>query len=451
MKRIGLIFVTSVLLSGCGIYNKYSRPEIETENLYRDIDMVDTVTMAAKPWQEIFTDPYLQALIKAGLERNTDLNVARLQIDEAKAVLTNAKLNYLPSVSLVPEAGISRYNGEVKKTYNWGASATWELDVFGKITNAKRGARAALESSQAYMQAVDTQLIATIADSYYTLLMLDTQLAISEQTLKNWDETIFMLEALCEAGQTNDVAVHQAKASRTALCASILTIQKSINETENSLSSLLKQPSQKIDRGMLDAQVFSDNIAAGIPLGLLSNRPDVRQAEADLEEAFYVTNAARSAFYPSLTLSGILGWTNNGGSSIINPGKWLSSAIAQLTAPLFNKGTNIANLKIAKARQEEAVLLFEQTLLDAGREVNDALVEWQTAEKRIQLDKKQIIDLQAATEKTKLLVCYTSVNYLEVLTSQQSLLEAQLTLAQDQIAKIQGVIHLYHALGGGCD
>ena len=299
------------------------------------------------------------------------------------------------------------------------------------------------------MQAVQTGLVAAIAESYYTLLMLDEQLAISERTLANWDETVTTLEALVQAGRTNDVAVHQARASRTALNASLLTVRKSISETENSLCALLKEPAHAVSRGTLDGQHFPDEISAGLPLQLLANRPDVRQAEAALAEAFYATNSARAAFYPSLTLSGTLGWTNNGGGAILNPGKWLSSAIASLTAPLFNKGTNIANLQIAKARQEEAKQRFEQALLDAGNEVNDALTAWQTADGRIALDKEQIAELEAATEKTRLLVRYTSANYLEVLTAQQSLLTARLTLAQDRIGKIQAVISLYHALGGG--
>lgn len=242
-----------------------------------------------------------------------------------------------------------------------------------------------------------------------------------------------------------------ARANRTALNASILNIRKSISETENALSVLLKEPAHAINRSTLADLHFSDDISIGLPLWLLGNRPDVRQAEAALAEAFYATNAARAAFYPSLTLSGSLGWTNNGGGAILNPGKWLSSAIASLTAPLFNKGTNIANLKIAKARQQEATLRFEQSLLDAGNEVNDALTEWQTADGRIRLDRRQITDLEAATEKTRLLVRYTSANYLEVLTAQQSLLNARLTLAQDRIGKIQAVVRLYHALGGGTE
>lgn len=411
--------------------------------------MADTTTIAATPWREIFNDPHLQTLIATGLERNTDLGIARLQVEEAQAVLMNARLSYLPSVNLTPQAGISHYNGETKKTYTLGATAAWEVDIFGKVNNSRRGAAAALEQSHAYAQAVQTGLVATIAESYYTLLMLDEQLTISEQALANWDETITTLKALAEAGKANDVAVHQARANRTALNASLLTIRKSIRETENSLCALLKESSHTISRGTLGEQSFSDELSIGIPLQLLANRPDVQQAEFALAEAFYATNAARTSFYPSLTLSGTLGWTNNGGGTILNPGKWLSNAIAQLVTPLFNKGTNIANLKIAKARQQEAVLRFEQSLLNAGNEVNDALTEWQTADGRIRLDYQQTADLEAATEKTRLLMRYTSANYLEVLTAQQSLLNARLTLAQDQASKIQSVIHLYHALGGG--
>lgn len=450
--RCCVIALVLPLLGGCGIYTRYARPvlDVGADSLYRETATGnDTTTIASIPWSTFFTDPHLQALIATGLERNTDLGVARLQVEEAQAALTNARLSYLPTVSLTPQVGISRYDGDTKKTYNIGATASWEADIFGRVTNAKRGAAAALEQSRTYAQAVQTQLVATIAESYYTLLMLDEQLAISRETLANRDETIATLEALAQAGKTNDVAVHQARADRTALNASILTICKSINETENALSALLKEPAHVIERGELASQCFPDEISIGVPLSLLANRPDVRQAEAALAESFYDVNAARAAFYPNLTLAGSLGWTNNGGGAILNPGKWLSSAIASLTAPLFNKGTNIANLKIAKARQQEATLCFEQALLNAGNEVNDALTEWQTAEGRIRLDAEQISDLEAATEKTQLLVRYTSSTYLEVLTAQQSLLNARLTLAQDRTARIQGIIHLYHALGGG--
>ena len=438
------------LMTGCSIYKPYSRPEVQTEGLYRDLEETkDTASIATLGWRNLFSDKNLQALIDKGLERNTDLRVAHTRVKAAEAVLMNARLSYLPSVVLAPDGSISGTEGaKAIKTYNLAASASWEIDLFGKVTNAKREALAALEGSRAYRQAVETQLIATIANSYYMLLMLDRQLIISEQTLITWKETEHSIEALKRAGKSNDAAVLQAKANRLALEASVVSIRKSIRETENGLSALLADTSHDIMRGALQKQQFPDTLSAGLPVQLLANRPDVRQAEWNLAQAYYATNTARSAFYPSLTLSGSTGWTNNVGGVVVNPGSWLFSAVGSLMQPLFNKGTNIANLRQAKARQEEALLLFQQSLLDAGKEVNNALTRWQSARIRIDYVNQQIMTLQEAVRKTELLMQHTSTNYLEVLTARQRLLEAELTQAQDKFEEIQGVIDLYHAVGG---
>lgn len=438
------------LMTGCSIYKPYSRPEVQTEGLYRDLEETrDTTLIAILGWRNLFSDKNLQALIEKGLERNTDLRVAHTRVKAAEAVLMNARLSYLPSVVLAPDGSISGTEGaKAIKTYNLAASASWEIDLFGKVTNAKREALATLEGSRAYRQAVETQLIATIANSYYMLLMLDRQLIISEQTLITWKETEHSIEALKRAGKSNDAAVLQAKANRLALEASVVSIQKSIRETENGLSALLADTSHDIMRGALQKQQFPDTLSAGLPIQLLANRPDVRQAEWNLAQAYYATNAARSAFYPSLTLSGSTGWTNNVGGVVVNPGSWLFSAVGSLMQPLFNKGTNIANLRQAKARQEEALLLFQQSLLDAGKEVNNALTRWQSARIRMDYVNQQIMTLQEAVRKTELLMQHTSTNYLEVLTARQRLLEAELTQAQDKFEEIQGVIDLYHAVGG---
>lgn len=438
------------LMTGCSIYKPYSRPEVQTEGLYRDLEETkDTASIATLGWRNLFSDKNLQALIEKGLERNTDLRVAHTRVKAAEAVLMNALLSYLPSVVLAPDGSISGTEGaKAIKTYNLAASASWEIDLFGKVTNAKREALAALEGSRAYRQAVETQLIATIANSYYMLLMLDRQLIISEQTLITWKETEHSIEALKRAGKSNDAAVLQAKANRLALEASVVSIRKSIRETENGLSALLADTSHDIMRGALQKQQFPDTLYAGLPVQLLANRPDVRQAEWNLAQAYYATNAARSAFYPSLTLSGSTGWTNNVGGVVVNPGSWLFSAVGSLMQPLFNKGTNIANLRQAKARQEEALLLFQQSLLDAGKEVNNALTRWQSARIRMDYVNQQIMTLQEAVRKTELLMQHTSINYLEVLTARQRLLEAELTQAQDKFEEIQGVIDLYHAVGG---
>lgn len=438
------------LMTGCSIYKPYSRPEVQTEGLYRDLEETrDTASIATLGWRNLFSDKNLQALIEKGLERNTNLRVAHIRVKAAEAVLMNARLSYLPSVVLTPDGSISGTEGaKAIKTYNLAASASWEIDLFGKVTNAKREALAALEGSRAYRQAVETQLIATIANSYYMLLMLDRQLIISEQTLITWKETEHSIEALKRAGKSNDAAVLQAKANRLALEASVVSIRKSIRETENVLSALLADTSHDIMRGALQKQQFPDTLSAGLPIQLLANRPDVRQAEWNLAQAYYATNAARSAFYPSLTLSGSTGWTNNVGGVVVNPGSWLFSAVGSLMQPLFNKGTNIANLRQAKALQEEALLLFQQSLLDAGKEVNNALTRWQSARIRIDYVNQQIMTLQEAVRKTELLMQHTSTNYLEVLTARQRLLEAELTQAQDKFEEIQGVIDLYHAVGG---
>lgn len=438
------------LMTGCSIYKPYSRPEVQTEGLYRDLEETkDTASIATLGWRNLFSDKNLQALIDKGLERNTNLRVAHIRVKAAEAVLMNARLSYLPSVVLTPDGSISGTEGaKAIKTYNLAASASWEIDLFGKVTNAKREALAALEGSRAYRQAVETQLIATIANSYYMLLTLDRQLIISEQTLITWKETEHSIEALKRAGKSNDAAVLQAKANRLALEASVVSIRKSIRETENVLSALLADTSHDIMRGALQKQQFPDTLSAGLPIQLLANRPDVRQAEWNLAQAYYATNAARSAFYPSLTLSGSTGWTNNVGGVVVNPGSWLFSAVGSLMQPLFNKGTNIANLRQAKARQEEALLLFQQSLLDAGKEVNNALTRWQSARIRMDYVNQQIMTLQEAVRKTELLMQHTSTNYLEVLTARQRLLEAELTQAQDKFEEIQGVIDLYHAVGG---
>ena len=452
MKRIIIGLLLSTGLSGCHIYRTYERPELSgVDSLYRVPAMTeDTMSLADFSWKELFTDTVLQQLIEKGIANNTDLNIARLKVREAEALLTSSKLAYLPSVSLTPQGTIKRIEGNSPtKTYNLAASADWELDIFGRLTNAKREAKAVLEQSQAYKQAVQTQLIATIANSYYTLLMLDKQLDISKRTAEIWAENLRVMKALKKAGQTTEMAVAQIEASKLSVDASLLSLEQQITEVENSLSSLLGVVPQRIDRLTLDMQSFPDTLSVGVPLRLLQRRPDVRQSEAALAEAFYTTNRAYSAFYPAITLSGSAGWTNAAGAIISNPGEWLFSAVGSLVQPLFNRGQNIANLKVAKARQEEALLTFRQTLLNAGTEVNDALLQWQVARRRLDLDRQQIISLQSAVRSSELLMRHSSQNYLEVLTARQTLLVAELSAVSDRFEKIQGVINLYHALGGG--
>ena len=457
MKKLIILYCISawVGLGACSVYKSYERPDMPVvDSLYRQAaaTSADTTSIASLSWRELFTDSKLQALIETGLQNNTDLNIARLKVTEAEATLMTSRLAYLPSISFEPSGTLRSVDGNaMTKSYDIAASASWEVDIFGKLTNAKRGAKAALEQSEAYRQAVQTQLIATIANSYYSLLMLDAQLDISERTAANWGENVRAMKALKAAGDATELAVAQSEASKLSVDASIASLRQQIDQMENTLTALLGIAPQKIDRTTIGEQRFPTELAAGVPLQLLQRRPDVRQSEAALAQAFYATNAARAAFYPSITLRGSAGWTNAAGAAITNPGQWLFTAVGSLVQPLFNRGRNIANLRIAKAQQEEALLSFRQSLLDAGTDVNNALIQWQTARQRQQIDQQQILSLESTVRSSELLMQYSSQNYLEVLTARQTLLQAELTAVSDRFDEIQGVINLYHALGGGAE
>ena len=451
MKKIIVLTTATALLSSCGIYTKYQPTETTPDNLYgEEVAVDDTTNFGNVNWRELFTDPQLQALIEQGLQNNTDLRSAQLQIEEAEAALMSAKLAFLPSFALSPQGTISSFDGgKATKTYTLPVTASWELDIFGRLRNAKQQAKALYAQSKDYQQAVRTQLIAGIANVYYTLLMLDERLAISQQTEEAWKETVASTRALMDAGLANEAATSQMEAAYYSVQTSILDLKEQINQVENSLALLLAETPRRYERGKLADQRLPEDVAVGVPMQMLSNRPDVRAAERSLEQAFYATNQARAAFYPSIVLSGSAGWTNSAGSMIVNPGKFLASAVGSLTQPLFNKGQIMAQYRIAKAQQEEASLSFQQALLNAGSEVNDALVACQTSKAKTLLFEKQIQSLEKALESTSLLMEHGTTSYVDVLTARQSLLSAQLSQTANRFTEIQSVINLYQALGGG--
>lgn len=452
-KYILTLAATCTLLSGCGIYSKYKPENTVPENLYGEgVVPADSVGLGTTDWRDLFTDPYLRTLIERGLQNNTDYLSAGLRVREAEAALLSAKLAYLPSFAFAPQGTVSSFDTrKATQTYSIPVTASWEIDIFGKLRNAKRQSKALYAQSLDYRQAVRTQVIAGVANTYYTLLMLDAQLEISEQTRLSWKETVDATRALMNAGLADEAAVSQMEAAYYSVCTSVLDLKEQINQVENSMSLLLAESPHAVERGRLDSQNIPVGFSTGIPVHLLSNRPDVRAAERSLEQAFYATNQARSAFYPSITLSGSAGWTNSAGSMIVNPGKFLASAVGSLTQPLFARGQLTGQLKIAKAQQEEAKLGFQQTLLQAGSEVNDALTQYQTAREKSELYEKQVASLQTAYKSTSLLMQHGNTTYLEVLTAQQSLLSARLTQVANRTTEIQGMISLYQALGGGCD
>ena len=443
----------AALLSSCGIYTTYHPATEVPEQLYgEEVVVSDSSSIASLHWRELFTDPYLVTLIEQGLANNTDYLAAGLRVQEAEATLLSAKLAYLPSLALAPQGTLSHLEGhKMTKAYSLPATASWEIDLFGKLRNAKRQSQALLAQSKDYQQAVRSQLIAGIANTYYTLLMLDEQLRIAEQTATSWGESARATHALMQAGMTNEAAVAQMEAAYAQVSASVLDLKDQINQVENSLSLLLAETPHRVQRGTLAGQTWPSSLSVGFPVSLLANRPDVRAAERSLEQAFYATNQARAAFYPSITLSGSAGWTNSAGGMISNPAQFVASAVGSLTQPLFAKGQLTGQLKIAKAKQEEASLQFQQTLLQAGAEVNEALVQYQTAQEKRELYAQQVNALQTAYRSTSLLMEHGTTTYLEVLTAQQSLLSAQLTQVANEVTEIQSLIQLYQALGGGAE
>lgn len=453
-KNIFTIAATGLLLSSCGIYNHYKPVQEVPDQLYGEQPAAtdDTASIADKSWNELFTDPHLAALIERGLANNTDYLAAQQRVKEAEATLLSAKLAYLPSFALAPQGTVSSFdNHKATQTYTLPVTASWELDIFGKLRNAKQQAKALYAQSQDYRQAVRTQLIAGIANTYYTLLMLDAQLAISQEAETSWKESARSTRALMAAGQANEAAASQMEAAALSVSASVLDLKEQINQVKNSLSLLLAETPHDFQRGSLDGMQLPEQLATGIPVDLLSRRPDVRAAERSLERAFYATSQARASFYPSVVLSGSAGWTNSAGGYIVNPGQFIASAVGSLTQPLFARGQLVGQLKIAKAQQEEARLSFEQTLLNAGVEVNEALEQCQTARAKSLLFDQQVEALRKTYSSTSLLMEHGTTTYLEVLTAQQSLLNAQLTQAANRFAEIQGVINLYSALGGGAE
>lgn len=430
MKRMIPLILAWLAFVSCGLYPKYSRPE--TGVTYED-------SIKAPTWQEMYTDPDLQSLIGTALQNATSLQAARLKVEEAEATLLKARGQFLPSLSAAGSADAK--DGDLTA----GINASWQLDIFGKARNQASAAKASLLGSQAYEQAVKASMIAAVARSYYTLKVLDAQLDVSIRTLDNWDRTIAVLESLKAAGKTNSIAILQAKAKKMKLESSSMATKGSIEMTENTLRSLVGVQDLDIPRGKLgDGQPFPAGLFEEIPLLAVASRPDVRAAEMDLAAAFYNTAAARSAFYPDIILNGSTSWAS-GSEDLI----W--SVIGNLTAPILNRNNNKAALKTAMARQEEARLAFKQALLDAGEEVNNAIAECRVSTERLEIDTRQRDALAEAVEKIELTMIYSSTNYLEVLTAQQSLLDAELGIISDIKTITSARIALYQAIGGGIE
>ncbi len=454
ISRVAILGVSVAAFSSCHIYNKFDMPTdtpITAEYAEARDAAIDSAAYGNLRWQEVFTDPFLAELIDRALVNNKDLNNAKLNVDMAHAQLKGARLSYLPSVTLAPNgAGASYDHSRISWTYQIPVAVSWEIDLFGKLLNADRKAKASLLQSQAYEQAVRSQIIGGVANCYYTIAMLEKQLEISRQTAASWAESVEVMKNLKLAGRVNESAVVQSTANYYSILGSITDLEVSLHEANNTMSLLMNEMPHTWDIPA-DATFSTPTILReGIPMKELASRPDVRAAEQSLAAAYYTTNQARAAFYPGITISSNGGFTNLLGSFISNPGKWFIQLAGQLTQPIFARGQLIANLEATKAQQQQAMNNFEYTLLSASAEVSDALMLYTKSEEKSGLLEKQVENLEKTVEYTKeLLSLNGSSTYLEVLTAQQGLLSAQISQVACENAKARAAINLYQSLGGG--
>ena len=404
------------------------------------------------PWREVFTDPQLQSLIEKALENNVDLRNAALNVKMMEDMLKVAKLAFLPSVAIAPSGTIARVQmdgASTTKTYQLPIQASWNVDLFGNILSQKRSAQMKLLATKDYQVAVQTNIICGVANLYYTLMMLDEQLAIITDMESLTKETWDMMKLQMELGRARSTSVQSAEASYYGVQGQKLSIRQQIRELENSMSLLLNEAGHQIPRGSFYNQSLPSTFATGVGIQLLSNRADVHAAEMQLAQCFYDVQTARSRFYPNINISATAMFTNSLGGAVVNPGKWLLSAIGSLTQPIFQHGQIVAGLKVAKAQQEQALNTFQQTILKAGNEVSNALLAYNTSAEKSVIDEKQVKIYEQNVEDTKQLYASKGSSYLEVIQAQSGLLNARISKVQDDFSKMQAVVNLYQALGGG--
>ena len=460
MKKNIIVMVLALLtLSSCKtLYSKYERPDVDTKGLVRDpVSPTDTLRVNTDenfgnmPWRSVFTDPQLQALIEQGLAQNADLLNAALNVKMVEEQLKVAKLAFIPGFSFTPQGTISSWDGSTTKAYSLPVSASWTVDLFGNLLNQKRSAQMALLATKDYQVVVKTNIVCGIANLYYTLLMLDRQLEIVNDMQRlvkeTWDKMKVMKDTRIGYRST---AVQSAEANYYSVEGQKIDLMRQIREMENSLSLLIGQPAQTISRGKLGAQSLPTNLATGVGIDMLKNRADVHAAEMQLAQCFYDINTARSRFYPNITITGTGAFTNQNG--LVNPGKMLWSAVGSLVQPIFQHGQIIAGLKVAKIKYEQAYNTWQQSVLSAGSEVSNALVLYNSSAEKSNIEAKQIEVLQKNVEDTKTLMASSgNITYLEVIQAQSSLLSTQLSKVADDFHKMQAVVNLYQALGGGAE
>lgn len=445
----------SLVVASCTVTQSYKSPEVSTDSLFRNLNTLDTNTIATIPWQQIFTDNDLQTLINKGIQNNLDLKIGMERLQQSYAYLIQSSMNFLPTLNGNANVTTSKYSdaqNPLQNTgtlYQLGLSSSWELDIWGKFKSIKNANLALVLQSEASIRAIQTSLVASIANYYYLLLALDQQLYITEQTVENWKQTVETMRALKEAGRLTEAGVVQSEAQKFAAEITIPDLKQKIKEVENALSILLGDGPGEIVRGKLANQRITNVLNTGIPAQLLSYRPDVMQAEYNYRYLFEMTNVSRTYFYPSLNITGSLGLTSLSIDKLFSSGAFGASIGGGLLQPIFNRGQNETRLKVSESQQREALHQFKKTLLNAGKEVSDALTMYESALEKNKIRDLQLDALSKSVQYSQELLQNGFANYTEIITARQSLLGAELGQVNDRLQQLQAVVYLYQALGGG--
>ena len=456
LKYLLFISLIALITGACNVTRPYRPPSVNTTGLFRDASVADTNTIANLPYSQVFTDTILQSLIAEGISRNLNLQIAFTRIQQAQSYYLQSGAAFFPTLNSnaqVTESKLSTVQGFGIRTsatqFQLGLTSSWEANIWGRLTSARRASLASLLQSEAAARAVQTGIVASIANYYYSLLALDQQLAITQQTVNNWDTTVQTMMALKEAAVVTGAAVVQSQASRYAAEVTIPDLKRNIRETENALSIVLGRPPGSIARTNIDVQAPVTLLQTGVPAQLLANRPDVQEAENNFRYSFEQVNIARASFYPTLVISGSGGLSSLALKTFFSSGSVFASIAAGLTEPIFNQRLNRTRLEVSRAQQQEALLSFQNTLLTAGQEVSNALDMYTTALDKMTVRANELNALQKSVEYSQELLRYGSANYTEVITARQSLLGAQLGRVNDRLQQLQAVVDLYSALGGG--
>jgi len=452
-----VLAVFSMLLLACAMGPNYSRPDISTSGSFRMAEeSKDLPSLANMPWWELYQDEELQRLIRIALEENKDLKRAVASIDEFQARLYTARIDFAPQLSATGNLPVARLGGVVFPgfpspfAHYVQGSLSWEMDIWGRIRRANEASLAELLAREETRRAVTLQIVGGVAQSYFDLRQFDMQLEIAKRTLSAWEESVRIGQARLRQGLINKLDVDQFEAERENAAARIAELKRHMIQKENELSVLLGRNPSQIARGRsLTEQVMPPVVPAGLPSELLQRRPDVVAAEQQLVAATARIGVVKAERFPKLSLTGILGVASPTLTNFVSPETSFGVLAPVLTGPLLNAQTLGFQQQAVEAQAKQAVAQYEQTVLVAFREVEDALVGVSTAREQAAAQERQVTSLRSALHLANLRYKGGLANYLDVLIAQRSLFVTELALADTHRLHLVSVVQLYKALGGG--